>query len=217
MCGLADHPPPPPDGYQRSDTSPDSTSASDQLPAPWSKRLRSSRSQRGQAAPDGKPKHLPSPRMTNPSSNDNIGSSSSSAGSISKTQPTQSFRDRVMQPPRRTSPRFTVPGNPARKPNQKKRSVAPFFKRIEAAFQDKPLKPNDTSETSNKTQRPALSPSPDPDELIRQLQGLFCFIVQPNHPTLTCEKQTTTCKPPPPCTHRPQASCHGRTPSFPRN
>ncbi|KAK4113568.1 hypothetical protein N656DRAFT_844475 [Canariomyces notabilis] len=176
VSDLANHPPPPPDGYQPSFTSPDSINTSDQVPVPWSKRLRSSGSQRGlrgQAALGGKTKQLPSPRMTNPSSNDNIGSSSSSGGSKSKTQPTQSFRDRVMQPPRRTSPRFTVPGNPARQPNQKKRSVAPFFKRIEAAFQDKPLKPNDTSEPSNKTQRPTLSPSPDPDELIRQLQDHY--------------------------------------------
>jgi hypothetical protein len=59
----------------------------------------------------------------------------------------------------------------ANKKAPSKPSVAPFFQRIEAAFQDKPVpatKPNHGTTTAPNRAR---SPSPTAEDLIQQLKG----------------------------------------------
>ncbi|KAG7289686.1 hypothetical protein NEMBOFW57_006062 [Staphylotrichum longicolle] len=51
-----------------------------------------------------------------------------------------------------------------------KPSVAPFFQRIESAFQDKPTSTTKPSNTTTATLKPARYPSPDAEDLIQQLK-----------------------------------------------
>ena len=142
---------------------------------PLSRRLRSTTSRINKGThterhqqPSG---HLPSPRLTNPSSTDNI-SSSSSIPPKSKSKPAQSFRDRLFPLPKKPTPLSPVDGlRTANKKPTTKPSIAPFFQRVEAAFQTNPT-PAKANHANTKAQAPRRSPSPDPDDLINQLKGL---------------------------------------------
>jgi hypothetical protein len=144
------------------------------LDEPWAKRLRATRSRSIQAQERRGSNHLPSPKPTNPSSTDNVPASSSSVDH--KTQQThntvQSLRERLAPLPKKPTPLSPVEDVVAKKPPSKP-SVAPFFRRIEAAFQDKPaatIKPNYATAAARRSDR---SPSPSADDLIQQLKGLI--------------------------------------------
>ncbi|GAB1315103.1 hypothetical protein MFIFM68171_05313 [Madurella fahalii] len=141
---------------------------------PLSKRLRSSKSRSDKAALSEKKQHLPSPRPTNPSSTDNITPSSSSVERNPKPKPAQSFRDRLLPPPKEAAPLPSVTGGPAEKRLHGKPSIAPFFKRIEAAFQEKPSATKGINSHAATTARVlSLSPSPDPENLVKQLKDHY--------------------------------------------
>ena len=122
--------------------------------------------------------HLPSPKPTNPSSTDNVPSSSSSVDR--KARPThkqmQSLRERLVPLPRTSAPiTSTVRAQATNKNKPSPPSVAPFFQRIKAAFQDQPTpttavitKP--THKTAAPATKTARSPSPDAEDLIQQLK-----------------------------------------------
>ena len=119
---------------------------------------------------------FPSPRTTDASSTDNILTSSSSTPPNPKPKPkpkpVHSLRDRLLAPPKKASARSSIDhARAGAKRPRSKPSVAPFFQRVEAAFQA-----NTTASKTDHTISPAQgrlprSPSPDPDELIRQLKG----------------------------------------------
>jgi hypothetical protein len=144
------------------------------LEEPWAKRLRMTRSRSfkaGREQPDSD--HLPSPKPTNPSSTDDIPSSSSTGHKSNPRQnQVQSLRERLVPPPKKPAAIPSVNSTQAltKKPASKP-SVAPFFQRIEAAFQDKPAATTKTHQASTTAPRPARSPSPDAEDLIQQLKG----------------------------------------------
>lgn len=140
---------------------------------PWAKRLRVTRSQSIQAQERRASNHLPSPKPTNPSSTDNPRSSSSSIDHKARQTHNivQSLRERLAPLPKKPTPLSSVEVVAAKKPPSKP-SIAPFFRRIEAAFQDKPataIKPNHVITTA--ARRSTRSPSPSADDLIQQLKG----------------------------------------------
>ncbi len=122
--------------------------------------------------------HLPSPKPTNSSSTDNIPSSSSSADR--KSRPThkqmQSLRERLVPLPKKSALiTSTVSAQATNKTKPSPPSVAPFFQRIKAAFQDKPTTTTTTTtkpthKTAAPPTKPARSPSPDAEDLIQQLK-----------------------------------------------
>ncbi|KAK3901471.1 hypothetical protein C8A05DRAFT_16346 [Staphylotrichum tortipilum] len=140
---------------------------------PWAKRLRVTRSRSVMASRGHTPSdQLPSPKPTNPSSTGNIPSDSSSTEH--KPRPTQkhiqSLRERLILPPKNPAP---IPSSATTQPAKNipsKPSVAPFFQRIEAAFQDKPAPAPQRSQAPTATRAPARSPSPSADDLIQQLK-----------------------------------------------
>ncbi|KAL2023775.1 hypothetical protein VTK56DRAFT_1042 [Thermocarpiscus australiensis] len=143
---------------------------------PPAKRLRMTRGRNDKGTATEKKQqsntHLLSPRVTNPSSTDNVASSSSSVDPKPESKPkhVQSFRDRLFPPPKKPAVLLPVSGLPAAgKRTPAKTSVAPFFQRIEAAFQDKaPV--SGTNHASTSAPGPLRSPPPDPDDLIRELR-----------------------------------------------
>lgn len=150
---------------------------------PLSKRLRSSKSQNGKAALPEKKQVLPSPRPTNPSSTDNITPSSSSIGRDPKPKPAQSFRDRLLPPPKEAAPFSAITGDPIEEQSRDKPSATPFFKRIEAAFHDKlPATKEANNHASTTTRASSFSSSPDPEDLINQLRGRSSQPHQNTHP-----------------------------------
>lgn len=145
------------------------------LEEPWAKRLRMTRSRSFKAGQEqSHSDHLPSPKPTNPSSTDDIPISSSSTGNKanSKQKQVQSLRERLVPPPKKPAAISAVNGTQAatKKPAFKP-SVAPFFQRIEAAFQDKPAAITKAHHATTTAPRPARSPSPDAEDLIQQLKG----------------------------------------------
>ncbi|SPQ20991.1 26aad05a-d100-423e-bcd9-2d100216fc06 [Thermothielavioides terrestris] len=142
----------------------------------WAKRLRTTKSRSVRVAQGHhKADRLPSPKPTNPSSTDNAHFSSSSADCRPKQKPNplESLRERLKTPkkpepcPASESSKRPANGKPGSKP-----SVVPFFRRIEAAFQDKPATaaPNTTHTIVSASKRPARTPSPDAEDLIQQLK-----------------------------------------------
>ncbi|AEO63518.1 uncharacterized protein THITE_2085036 [Thermothielavioides terrestris NRRL 8126] len=142
----------------------------------WAKRLRTTKSRSVRVAQGHhKADRLPSPKPTNPSSTDNAHFSSSSADYKPKQQPSplESLRERLKTPkkpeprPATESSKRPANGKPSSKP-----SVAPFFRRIEAAFQEKATAaaPNTTHTIASASKRPARTPSPDAEDLIQQLK-----------------------------------------------
>jgi ABC-type branched-subunit amino acid transport system substrate-binding protein len=146
------------------------------LEEPWTKRLKATRSRSVKGGQEQlHSDHLPSPKPTNPSSTDNIPSSSSSSDQQlkSKANPVQSLKDRLVPLPKKPTPFSLLDGAAAPKKSTSRPSVAPFFQRIEAAFRDNPTITTKASHTSTTTraQAKARFPSPDAEDLIQQLKG----------------------------------------------
>lgn len=137
---------------------------------PPTKRLRSSRPQISHGRLNEKRPQLPSPRATNPSSTDNIASSSSIPHEAKPKQPTQSFRDRLRPLAKRRAHASPDSIPTAHREPRLKPSVAPFFQRIETAFQAG-VKPPSSNHATTIAHGPPRSPSPSPDDLIKQLKG----------------------------------------------
>ena len=143
------------------------------LEEPWIKRLRVTRSRSVKALEQLPADHLPSPKPTIPSSTDNIPSLSSGADSkiYQKQKVTGSLRDRLVPVPEEPTHLAPVDTAAGAKSHSTKPSVAPFFRRIEAAFQDKPAIATKPRRAVVNEMKPARSPSPDAEDLIQQLKG----------------------------------------------
>ncbi|KAL2135372.1 hypothetical protein VTI74DRAFT_8784 [Chaetomium olivicolor] len=148
------------------------------LEEPWAKRLRTTPSRNARRGREHYDRdHLPSPKPTNPSSTDNIPSSSSGTDNKPKPKPkpkqrpVHSLRERLVPPPKKRMPLSPIDNvQPAMQKPLSKPSVAPFFQRIEAAFQDKPAAATKASHAISTARAPARSPSPDAEDLIAQLK-----------------------------------------------
>ncbi|KAK3296818.1 uncharacterized protein B0H64DRAFT_110071 [Chaetomium fimeti] len=156
------------------------------LEEPWAKRLRITRSRSVKAQERRASDHLPSPKPTNPSSTDNVSSSSSSVDhKAHQTQNTaQSLRERLAPLPKKPTPLSPVKNVAVKKPPSKP-SVAPFFRRIEAAFQDKPATSTKLNHTPTAAQASARSPSPSADDLIQQLKEHYLQTATTLHKSAT--------------------------------
>ncbi|KAK4104589.1 hypothetical protein N658DRAFT_183010 [Parathielavia hyrcaniae] len=157
------------------------------LEEPWPKRLRATPSRAIRAGREQLLlKHLPSPKPTNPSSNDNLPSSSSFSDQNpkkTKPNPVQSLRDRLVPLSKKPSPLSPVDGVAAHTKSTAKTSVAPFFQRIKAAFEDKQAATAELNHASTAERRPkADSSSPDAEDLIQQLKGPFLILPSPPAP-----------------------------------
>ncbi|KAL1837243.1 hypothetical protein VTJ49DRAFT_4102 [Mycothermus thermophilus] len=138
----------------------------------WVKRLRRTPSR---IAKLSKTDHLPSPRPTHNNSTDDLllSSSSSKSKTKQKTSSVSSLRNRLAPPPKKAAPPPSTNNvvRPANKKSTSKPSVAPFFQRVEAAFQHSPQIITDkTIYVNTSAARPARSPSPDADDLIQELK-----------------------------------------------
>ncbi|KAK4148018.1 uncharacterized protein C8A04DRAFT_23810 [Dichotomopilus funicola] len=135
---------------------------------PWIKRLRTTKS-RSPKAGDQRLFDLPSPKPTNPSSTENIPSSSSPAGHRAslERQSLKFLRERLVPRLKKPAPPSVVEivANTNKQPA--KPSVAPFFQRTKAAFSDEPaLNTKKTAKTNSPSQRHPV----DADDLIQQLK-----------------------------------------------
>ncbi|KAK4121388.1 hypothetical protein N657DRAFT_648211 [Parathielavia appendiculata] len=158
------------------------------LEEPWPKRLRATSSRAIRGGPEQlHSEHLPSPKPTNPSSNDNLPSSSSSSDHKPKTKlnPVQSLQDRLVPLPKRPSPLSLVEGVAANAKFTTKPSVAPFFQRIKAAFEDKQTATTRPNHASAGERTQARSPSPDAEDLIQELKEHYL------HTATTIHKRAT--------------------------
>ncbi|KAJ4302324.1 hypothetical protein N0V88_002468 [Collariella sp. IMI 366227] len=102
-------------------------------------------------------------------------------------RPVQSLRERLIPLPTKRTPLSPINGvQPATQKLQSKPSVAPFFQRIEAAFQDKPHPAAKTKYASTtRHQIPARSPSPDAEDLIAQLKEHYLLTATTLHKQAT--------------------------------
>ncbi|KAK3307979.1 uncharacterized protein B0T15DRAFT_549887 [Chaetomium strumarium] len=140
---------------------------------PWTERLRTTRARSLKGSPkQQRSRRLPSPRPTNLSSTDMVASSSSpnKHKSKSKEKSLQSLRERLKTPAKKLTSLSPVANATAKRPPAKP-SVAPFFKRIEAAFQDKPTNTARSTRPAPRAQEPVRrAASPDAEDLINQLK-----------------------------------------------
>ncbi|KAL2196158.1 hypothetical protein P885DRAFT_61355 [Corynascus similis CBS 632.67] len=157
------------------------------LEEPWIKRLRVTRSRSVKALEQLPSDHLPSPKPTIPSSTDNIPSLSSGADSkiYQKQKVTGSLRDRLVPVPEEPTHLAPVDTAAGAKSHSTKPSVAPFFRRIEAAFQDKPAIATKPRRAVASEMEPARSPSPDAEDLIQQLKEHYLQTATTLHESAT--------------------------------
>ncbi|KAL2268760.1 hypothetical protein VTJ83DRAFT_3606 [Remersonia thermophila] len=144
------------------------------LEEPWAKRLRRTPSRIAKLSKTGQ---LLSPRPTHNSSTDDLPLSSSSYEPKAKPKPKTtsiSFLQDRLAPPPKTAASHSPIDNVLRPTNKKlasRPSVAPFFQRVEAAFQNSPqIMTDKTIHVKTSAPKPARSPSPDAQELIQELK-----------------------------------------------
>lgn len=138
----------------------------------WAKRLRVTKSRSVKIPEQSHPNHPPGSWPTNPSNTGNAQSSSSAGKTTDQKQNVvHTLRDRLAPVPKKHTYLSSSGITGAIKKDSTKSSVAPFFRRIEAAFRDNQKAATETDRVVSSKTNPLRSPSPDAEDLIQQLKG----------------------------------------------